>query len=157
MSAQQMYDTPPLGALIRYSDGTPRPPERFKKKLAAWQRTNGLGRLIQKQPGRQIGNYSMPASITLHKGDLAGGGVIMVAIHESFSVTSSLAFEVVEAPPVGSARVLDIRGGEQELLHLAPDCAAAKAWLLANRYSDAIIDEVTADKVAAQVVEGRAA
>lgn len=157
MSAQQIYDTAPLGALIRYSDGTPRPPNRFKKKLATWQGTNGMGRLIQKQPGRQIGNFSMPASITLHKGDLASGGVTMVVIHASFSVASGLAFAVVEAPPIGSARVLDIRCGEPELLHLAADRAAAEAWLRTKCYPDAIIDEVGAGEVAARVVEGRAA
>ena len=30
MSAQYIYDTAPLGSLIRYSNGEPRPPERFR-------------------------------------------------------------------------------------------------------------------------------
>ena len=43
MSAQYIYDTAPLGSLIRYSNGEPRPPERFRRKLAAWNNDNGTG------------------------------------------------------------------------------------------------------------------
>ena len=41
MSATTIIDTAPLGALIRYTDGSPKPPARFTKKLAAWERSNG--------------------------------------------------------------------------------------------------------------------
>ena len=34
MSAQTFFDTAPLGALIRYADGRPQPPARFKRKFA---------------------------------------------------------------------------------------------------------------------------
>jgi hypothetical protein len=34
MSATTIIDTAPLGALIRYTDGSPKPPARFTKKLA---------------------------------------------------------------------------------------------------------------------------
>lgn len=47
MSAQRIYDLAPLGAVIRYSDGTPRPPERFRKKVAAWENNNKCGRLVR--------------------------------------------------------------------------------------------------------------
>ena len=36
MSAQLIYDHAPLGAIIRYSDSTPRPPKRHRRKLQAW-------------------------------------------------------------------------------------------------------------------------
>ena len=50
---QQPSSTPlPLGALIRYTDGSPKPPARFTKKLAAWERSNGVGRLVKKEPPR---------------------------------------------------------------------------------------------------------
>ena len=39
MSAKTIIDTAPLGALIRYTDGSPKPPARFTKKLAAWERS----------------------------------------------------------------------------------------------------------------------
>lgn len=52
MSATTIIGTAPLGALIRYTDGCPRPPARFTKKLAAWERSNGVGRLVKKEPAR---------------------------------------------------------------------------------------------------------
>jgi hypothetical protein len=52
MSAITILDTAPLGALIRYIDGSPKPPARFIKKLAAWGRSNGVGRLVKKEPPR---------------------------------------------------------------------------------------------------------
>ena len=49
MSATTIIDTAPLGALIRYTDDSPKPPARFTKKLAAWERSNGVGRLVKKE------------------------------------------------------------------------------------------------------------
>lgn len=46
MSAHQIYDNASLGSLIGYSDGTPKPPARFNKKLAGWQSCNGVARLV---------------------------------------------------------------------------------------------------------------
>ena len=50
MSAQLIYDLVPLGSIVRYSDGTPRPPERFRKKLAAWENRNSVAK--QATPSR---------------------------------------------------------------------------------------------------------
>ena len=60
MSAQQIYDHAPLGAIIRYSDGTPRPPERHRRKLQAWERRNNKGRLVNKQAGALVGDDRHP-------------------------------------------------------------------------------------------------
>ena len=49
LTATQLHALAPFGALIRFTDGTPKPPARFTKKLAAWERTNGLGRFVEKQ------------------------------------------------------------------------------------------------------------
>jgi hypothetical protein len=38
--SQGSLDPIPVGTYVRVSDGTPRPPERFHKKLKEWQRTN---------------------------------------------------------------------------------------------------------------------
>lgn len=157
MSVQQIYDNAPLGALICYSDGKPRPPQRFRRKLAEWERNNAAGRLIRKEPARQIGNFPMPASITLRKGDVGGGGVILMVIHQIFSIDTRLRFDVIETPPIGSVRIQQTVGGEVELLHLAADRAAAEAWLKVHPYSGAVLEEVTADEVAADFIEGRAA
>ena len=83
MSAQLIYDLAPLGSLVRFSDGAPRPPERHRKKLAAWEHRNSGGRLIRKQPERRIGNTVIGASITLHAGDYGGGGVVVLRVHRT--------------------------------------------------------------------------
>ena len=157
MSAQLIFDLVPLGSLIRYSDGTLRPPERFAKKLASWENRNSAGRLIRKQGERRIGNTTLPASITLHEGNYGSGGVIVLTVHKSFSVNTDLKFTVAERPAIGSVRVLDRPGDDAELVYLASHRADAEQWLTRHGYPDAVLDEVTADTVAADSVEGRAA
>jgi len=85
MSATTIIDTAPLGALIRYTDGSPKPPARFTKKLAAWERSNGVGRLVKKEPPRAYLTWTAPASFTLHEGNFSSDGVILVTIMRSHS------------------------------------------------------------------------
>ncbi len=126
MYAHAIHDHAPIGSTIAWSDGTPRPPERFTKKLATWQTSNGKGRLIRKQPGRSMGNLSLSASFTLHEADFGTGGVVAIRVHRTFSLDSSLHFSVVERPAIGSVRVFDRAGEDAELVHLASNLAAAK-------------------------------
>ena len=144
MSAQHIFDAAPLGALVRYSDGTPRPPARFTRKLSAWERNNGIGQLIKKAPGVQRPTYAMPAGFTLHHGDFGSGGVIVLVVTFSYLVTSPLLFDVVEVPRPGAVRVLTAWEGVDELRHLAVDQSAAEAWLAAHHYSNARFDIVGA-------------
>lgn len=104
-----------------------------------------------------MGNHALPASITLHKGDYGQGGVIVMRVHQRFSVNSDLKFTVAERPAIGSVQVLDRPGDDAELVHLAANGAAAEAWLKSHGYPNAVLHEVTADQVAADAVEGRAA
>lgn len=157
MSAQLIFDLVPLGSIVRYSDGTPRPPERHRKKLAAWETRNSGGRLIRRQAAATVGNHGLPASITLHKGDYGQGGVIMLRVHQTFSVNSDLTFTVTERPAIGSVQVLDRPGDQAELVHLAETREAAEAWLKSHGYPNAVLREVTADQVSADVTEGRTA
>ena len=157
MSAQTVYDTVPLGSLVRYFDGTPRPPERFKRKLAAWENTNNGGRLVRKSAPHTVGAHSTPASVTLHQGDFGSAGVIVLKVFKTVSVNSPLTFAVIERPKPGMVRVLNRAGDNAELLHLTDTRAAAEAWLTSHRYSDAVIDEVTADGSRSDTAEGRAA
>ncbi|WP_054313302.1 hypothetical protein [Mesorhizobium sp. 1M-11] len=157
MSAQLIFDLVPLGSIVRYSDGTPQPPERFRKKLAAWESRNSGGRLIRKQAARRVGDTVLPASITLHEGNYGGGGVVVLTVHRSFSVSTDLKFVVTERPTIGSVRILDRPGEDAELLHLAESRVHAESWLTRHRYPNAVLDEVTADTVVADSVEGRAA
>jgi hypothetical protein len=74
MSAQLIYDLVPDRLDPAWSDGTPRPPERHRKKLAAWETSNSQG-----SPDPQTGRVRRrqhydPASFTLHEADYGAGG-----------------------------------------------------------------------------------
>lgn len=157
MSAQLIFDLVPLGSIVTYSDGSPRPPERHRKKLAAWERNNSGGRLIRKLAETRIGNTTLPASITLHKGDYGSQGTIVLRVHQTFSVNSALKFVVKSRPAIGSVLVLDRAGDDAELVYVASHRSDAEEWLTRHGYPDADLQEVTADGVAENAAEGRAA
>ncbi|MDI6028954.1 hypothetical protein QBK99_22535 [Corticibacterium sp. UT-5YL-CI-8] len=157
MFAHIVYDSAPLGSIIRYFDGAPKPPARFTRKVADWEKRNGTGRLVKKEPPRSQATYSSPACFTLHEGDLGQGGIIVVSVRRTWSVESDLRFEIVERLKIGMVRVLQDLGDSPELLHLARDRDAAERWLASNQYSRAYLEEVSADEVGADVIEGRTA
>jgi hypothetical protein len=144
MSAQHIFDNAPLGSIIRYSDGSPKPPVRFTKKLSLWERSNGLGRLICKSPGREGGNHPYPAYITMHEGALGSDGIVRLVLHRSYSVDTQLQFDVIESPKAGMVRVLGQFGTGTELLHIATSHEAAASWLKQHPHSNAALEEVMA-------------
>lgn len=147
----------PIGSILSWSDGQPQPPESHRKMLSAWQAKNSSGRLIRKNDERGAGNIILPLSFTLHEGDYGGGGVIAIRVHRTFSLETNLVFTVVERPAVGSCRIFDRPGDHAELVHLAASRQAAERWLTSHGYPSAVLEDVTADELAADVVEGRAA
>ena len=120
----------------------PKPPARFTKKLAAWERSNGVGRLVKKEPTRSYPTWTAPASFTLHEGNFSSEGVILVTIMRSHSADSRLVFEVAEEPKAGQVRVLLDFGGNTELLHLAESITAAELWIAREGYRNARIETV---------------
>lgn len=157
MSAHTIFDNAPIGSLIAWSDGTPQPPARFNKKLAAWRTSNSRGRLIRKQGARGIGNISLSACFTLHEADYGADCVIAIRVHRTFSLDSGLAFTLVEPPAIGSVRVFDRADADAELVYLGANEADAREWLTRHGYPHAVLQEVTADEAGADVVEGRTA
>ncbi len=131
-TAQFIFDHAPLGAVIAYSDGAPKPPARFTRKLEGWERRNRSGRLVKKQPASTIGASTSSPSFTLHTGDFGANGIVVVKTYETILVTSPLRFRIEQTPPAGSVRILSDFNGAAELVHLAPDQAAAEAWLSKN-------------------------
>lgn len=101
MSASLIFDIAPLGSLVVYCDGEPRPPARFSKKLAARPRRNGVGRLVRKQPARERPTYTSPPRTTLHEGHFAEGSIILATIMREYEIDSDLTFRVLERPQVG--------------------------------------------------------
>ena len=65
MKAKELFESAPIGATVKFSSGTPKPPARFVHKLGAWNADNGQGRLVEKREARTIGNYESPAAFTL--------------------------------------------------------------------------------------------
>lgn len=157
MSAHIIYDHAPIGSVVAWSDGTPRPPERFTRKLSAWQSSNSRGRLISKGGGRAIGNLSLSATFTLHEANYGTGGVVALRVHRTFSLESALSFTIVERPGTGTVRVFDRAGENAELVYLALHRAAAEEWLSRHGYPSAVLEEVTEDEVGADIIEGRVA
>jgi hypothetical protein len=128
LSAQQLHDECPLGALVRFSDGAAEPPQRHRRKHAAWRSGNGTGRLVRKAPQKQ----ALPASFTLHVGDFGTDEVTVVKAYRVFAVTSPLAFAILDKPRPGQVAVLHDDLGVPTLIHLADTEADARAWLAAH-------------------------
>ena len=143
MSAQTIFEHAPIGAIISWSDGSPRPPDRHRRKLDTWTTNNSRGRLIRNQGTRDEADYG-------------AGGVIAIRVHRTFAPGSRLSFTIVERPAVGSVRVFDRTGVDAELVHLAPHRAAAEQWLTEHGYPNAVLEDVTAEEAVAEVVEERA-
>lgn len=157
MSAQHIFDLAPLGALIRFSDGQPKPPARFKRKLAAWENNNAVGRLTGKSAASQMGSHMMPATFALHMGDYGSNGVIILTVTRTFTVTTRLIFDMLDYPKPGMVRVLQRYGDRTELLHLAANLAAAQRWFDKRHYSDAWLEEVVEDAAQGVPNHGREA
>lgn len=155
LDGSAVYDTIPLGAVLRYFDGTPRPPERFTRKLRAWQRHNSSGRLVEKSSPSSIGASNYPAAFILHEGTYTSDGTPILIVRCHYFVTTDLRFEVIERPQPGMVRVLTRWNGKDELQHLAPDMAAAERWMQSNRYSNLVTEAVGEDEGTLQL--GRAA
>jgi hypothetical protein len=128
LSAQQLYDTGPLGALVRFSDGAAEPPQRHRRKHATWRSSNGTGRLVRKAPQKQ----GLPASFTLHVGDFGTADVTVVKAYRVFAVASPLAFAIVDKPRPGQVALIHDDLGMPTLVHLADTEADARAWLAAH-------------------------
>ncbi|WP_136661419.1 hypothetical protein [Nitratireductor sp. XY-223] len=114
MSAKLIFDHAPIGAIIAYSDGTPRPPERRRRKLADWKSRNGAGRLICKRAAVERGAHTIPASFTVR-----------------------------ELPKPGSVVVMSRPGDLGELVHLAANRSEAEDRLTRHGYPEAELQEVT--------------
>lgn len=133
MTATDLAAHAPLGAVIRFSDFTPAPPLRFKRKHAEWARNNSTGRLLSVRQGATPSD----TTITLHMGDYGSHGVIVISTRKTFMGTSALRFSIIERPLPGSVAIIKEYGAERELLHLASSLEAAQSWLASNPHRGA--------------------
>lgn len=139
VSAATIFADAPLGAVIRWSDGTPRPPERHVRKVRDWERNNGEGRLVERHAGSRPG---MLDSFTVHEGDFGEGDVIVLSVRRVFGTNSLLGFDVISVPQPGDVLIVTTSLGRDELQHVAPSREAAGRWQASHGYRDARLDIV---------------
>ena len=148
MNADLIISLAPIGSVVEWSDGAPRPPEHHVATLYHWNHNNGAGLLVRKcgetgpdHPGAQ------PFFMLRCEDDL-----------RTFSVGLTYRFRIASRPKIGSIRIFERDDPAALMLHLADDWDAARAWLTDNTaLSDAFTVEVTADELAADHFEGRTA
>ena len=129
MNAQELFKLAPLGALVRFIDGTPRPPDRFKNKLRDWQGRNDSGHFIAAKPSRGKGEWDVD-SFTLQT---ENGRVLVV--NRTFGVARSVGttFEVIPPAPRTILAYGDFEN-QIEVRHVWADVHAAQEWAIKNRY-----------------------
>lgn len=157
MCAYHVYENAPLGSVIRFSDGTPRPAEERIAEVEAWERRNGMGYLTMKDPSPGQRSWVPPTSITLRIAGENGKTVALDSLFRTFSVDSNLRFEILARPSTGTFRVLRGFGRAIELLGITSDRTEAEQYIFACPSGGLRIEEETADNHAADVVEGRSA
>lgn len=113
--------------------------------------------MIRKEGPRQSGNCASPGYFTLHEAAFGGKNTVVIRIHRTFGLDLNLTFKVLERPELGSIRVFDRASANAELVHLADNRETAATWLQEHGYPNAVLEEVTADEIAAAHVEGRVA
>jgi hypothetical protein len=146
MTARAIFESAPLGSLVRYSDGQPRPPARFTRRLETWRQTNGQGILVKKAPSRTLGKVPIPETFTLQVGSYGFQGIVVLVMLRVYDLTSPLTFFVERVPRPGQALVVT-GSAEPELRHLAADLSEAKAWAARKGYRDAWYLQVAEDGV----------
>lgn len=60
LTAKELHALAPFGAYVTFSDGTPRPPDRFKNKLRDWKSRNAAGYFMRADPGDPSKSYARP-------------------------------------------------------------------------------------------------
>lgn len=145
MNFKDVFATAPLGAVIRFSDGTPRPPERFKRKLSDWQNRNDAGRLTERQASKGRGEYDRD-SFSLRTGDyVSDTGVTLMTVNRSFRdyPGDTTRFEIVAYPAAGRFAAVghSEHTGDSWLGDFAT-MAEAEAKAERNRYSNPTIHRI---------------
>lgn len=165
MSENAILQSVPLGSILAWSDGTPRPPRHQHRKQAAWRARNGKGRLVRKDPGDRRRGRGTPSYCLLHAADDRQGELVTIRTDQTTLSGIAVRVTVLERPAVGSIRVLSSSGPDAQVLCVVADVAAAQKFLSCYRFRDAVLEAVSADEIladatlvdqiAADFVEGR--
>lgn len=129
ITGRALFDMNPIGATVEFSDGTPRPPERFNKKLSAWKNKNGSGVFGGSKPRDPRHEWSHDS--------------FMIQTHDMPHFVSNVHFMAddgktftVTPPEPGTILMLSVYNErEPELKHRFANEAAAYAWGTRGGYS----------------------
>lgn len=119
MKARELMALAPLGAKVAYSDGTPEPPARHKKKLQAWKGSNGSGYFTKLNPGSERA-YDRPHFTLMQPGRV-------LTVMRIFGEDSASEFEVTPPAP-GTILAYSEFEGKTEVRHVWPTLTEAQAW-----------------------------
>lgn len=157
MSAHMIFERAPVGAIISWSDGSPKPPAPQPRAFATWKKNNATGQLIRRDHRRLMGQVLIPTGFTVLTEAIDEVGIVVGRNVRSFPIDCAFRFDIVERAAIGSIRILDLASGSPELVHLAFSLDPAEIWMRKRGSGSMVMEEVTADEVGADVVEGRIA
>jgi hypothetical protein len=157
MSVMNIFERAQIGALVRYRDFVPQPPVNDAEALAAWKQRNGVGWLVRRSPPRPDMIWSSSGLITIQLGGFPMDLAAAIASRRDFQLDSDLSFQLIEQPCVGKVRILQEYGENSFLIYLADDRQDAERWLEESRHINVRLEDVCADEICADHVEGRAA
>ena len=80
-----------------------------------------------------------------------------IASRKNFHLDSDLSFQIIEQPCVGKVRIFQEYGANNFLIYLADDRQDAARWLEESRHINVRLEDVGADEICADHVEGRVA
>jgi hypothetical protein len=147
MTARAIFESAPLGSLVRYSDDQPRPPARFTRRLETWRQRNGQGILVKKAPSRTLGKVPIPETFTLQVGSYGSQGIVVLVCCASTIWRVRSPYFVERVPRPGQALVVTGFADQPELRHLAANLSEAEAWAARKGYRDAWYLQVAEDGV----------
>ncbi|HUZ92203.1 MAG TPA: hypothetical protein VMU78_09925 [Methylocella sp.] len=131
MHALEIIAQAPLGAIIKFSNGQPKPSARFTRKLAEWEHNNGIGQLTEKRQKHLVGIYHSIPQFTLQMGNYVSNSIELIQFYRVFSENGQFDFRIHAVPDQGSFLILrhNDRIQSVELLHVSASRTDAEQWL----------------------------
>ena len=98
LTARQLYDLAPFGAVVAFSNNQPKPPAHHKKKLQHWQYENSKGRFEKTEAGTTIGNVTLEPGFTLLRHEST-----IIKMYCTYSALSlKYTYSIISVPEPGS-------------------------------------------------------
>ena len=128
MHVLDIMDHVSLGVVLKFSNNQPKPPARFKRKVAAWELDNGMGQLTEIHRPYEDAFRSHP-HITLKIASYTSKKIEIAQFFRSFSINSPIVFTTFAIPDPGTVLVLRHQKKEHTelLLHHANNRTDAEA------------------------------